>query len=189
MGFRRRTGSGRRRRRWNRPARWWPQFFGIHAESSSPITWKKTNDNWSVLCIVIAPVERINQEKASSFEKEKDLLPPRQCTGTYLRSFDGQNYGIKIRIITTYTVFTGFGPQWLFFISKLEKMAQRTTVHVERGGHRPRRSLIKGLSKILLFGRLKKVGETLGKVYRVKRRLCWKINKNLHKIICFSIFS
>ena len=60
-----------------------------------------------------------------------DYLEKRQTkTGTYYASllyrlsaemkkerphlkkiFDGQNYGIKIRITTTSTVFTGFGPQ------------------------------------------------------------------------------
>ena len=58
-----------------------------------------------VLCVLITPVERRNQEKTSSFEKYKDPLPSRQCGGAQLRSFDGQNYGIKIRIITTSTVF------------------------------------------------------------------------------------
>ena len=40
------------------------------------LLWKRTNDNWSALCVVIAPVERRNQEKTSSFEK--DSLPSRQ---------------------------------------------------------------------------------------------------------------
>ena len=71
---------------------------------------KRTNDNWS-LCSVIAPVERINQEKASSFRKEKDPLPSRQCTSAHLRSFVSRHFGIKIRIITTSTVFTGLGTQ------------------------------------------------------------------------------
>ena len=145
---------------------------------------KRTNDNWGVLCVVIAPVEPRNQEKTSSFEK--DPFPSKQCTGAHLRSFDVQNYEIKIWIITMSTVFTGFGTQWLFFISKLEKMAWRTKVHVE-WGHRPNSYLFWVLSKILLFGWLKKVEKTLGKVYRVKRRLCRKIKKNLNKIICFSI--
>ena len=57
-----------------------------------------------------------------------------------------------------------------FFISKLEKMARRTTVHVERGGHRSNRCLFWGPSEILLFGRLEKVWEMLGKIYIVKRR-------------------
>ena len=54
--------------------RWWPRFFGIHVESSTPITWKRTNGNCSVLCVVIARIERRNQEKTSSFEKEKILF-------------------------------------------------------------------------------------------------------------------
>ena len=82
---------------------------------------KRTKDNWSVLCIVIVPLERRNQEKTFSFEKEKDPFLSRQSTGTHLRSLGDQNYGIKIRIITT---STGFGPQWLIFISKLEKMVR-----------------------------------------------------------------
>ena len=93
----------------------------------------------------------------------------------YLRIFNGENYGNKIRIITTTTLFTG---------SKLEKITRWTTVHVERG-NRPSRCLFLGFSEILLVGWLKKVGETLGKVYRVKRRLCWEILKNVHKIIFF----
>ena len=59
-----------------------------------------------------------------------------------------------------------------FFIFKLQKMAWQTTIHVERGSHCPNRYLFCGPSVILLFERLKKVGEMLGKVYRVKRRLC-----------------
>ena len=43
--------------------------------------------------------------------------------------------------------------------------------------HRPNRCLFRGPSEILLFGRLKKDVKTLGKVYRVKKRLCWKIKK------------
>ena len=57
-----------------------------------------------------------------------------------------------------------------------------------RRGHRPNRCLFWGPSEILLFGRLKKVGETLGKAYRVKRILCCKIKNKLHRILCFSIF-
>ena len=53
--------------------------------------------------------------KTSSFEKEKDPLPSSQYTGALLCSFDDQNDGIKIRIITKSTVFTGFGPPVTFF--------------------------------------------------------------------------
>jgi len=42
--------------------------------------------------------------------------------------------------------------------------------------------ILRTFRKILLFGRLKKIGETLGKVYKAKRKLCWKIKKNLPKI-------
>ena len=59
-----------------------------------------------VLCIVIAPVKRRNQEKTSLFEK--DPLTSRQYTGAHLRNFDGRNYGIQIQIITTSILFTGF---------------------------------------------------------------------------------
>ena len=51
------------------------------------------------------------KKKTSLFEKEKDPLLSRQRTGAHLRNFDGQNYGIEIRIITTSTVFARFGPQ------------------------------------------------------------------------------
>ena len=149
-------------------ARWWPRFFGCTRNNLHRFLGKKKEGNWSVLFVVIAPVEQRNQEKTSSFEKEKDPLPSIQCTGSHLRSFDGQNYGIKILIITTLTIFTGFGPQWLFFISKLEEMARRTTVHVERGGHRPNRCLFWGPSEILLFGGLKKTEKRLEKCIELK---------------------
>ena len=74
---------------------------------------------------VIAPVERRNQEKMSSFEK--DPLLSRQCTAAHLRSFDGLNYGIVIQIITKSTVFTGFGRLCLFLFPNLKKWL---------GGHR-----------------------------------------------------
>ena len=72
---------------------------------------KRTSDNWSVLCVVIALAEQRNQEKMSSFEK--DPLPSRQCTGAHVRSSDGQNGGIKIRINKISTVFAGFVPRGL----------------------------------------------------------------------------
>ena len=88
-------------------------FLGCTRYHLHRLLGKRTNDNCSVLHIfvVIAPNEPRNQEKTFSFEKEKDPLPPRQCTAAHLRSFDDQNYGIKIRNITTSSVFTGFGPR------------------------------------------------------------------------------
>ena len=53
-------------------------FFGCTRNHLHRLFGKKTNDNWSVLCVVIAPVKRRNQEKTSSFENEKDPLPSRQ---------------------------------------------------------------------------------------------------------------
>ena len=79
-------------------------FLGCTRNHLHQLFRKKTNDNWSLLCAVIAPIERINQDKTFPFEK--DPLPSRQWTGAHLRSFDGQKYEIKIRIITT---STGFG--------------------------------------------------------------------------------
>ena len=84
------------------------EFLGSRRTHLCRLLGKRTNDNWRVLCVVITTIERRNQEETSSFEKEKDPLPSRQCTGAHLRSFDGQIYRIKIRIITT---STGFGPQ------------------------------------------------------------------------------
>ena len=119
--------------------------------------------------------------------KEKDPLPAIQCTAAHLFSFDGQNYGIKIRIITTSNVFTVFGPQWLLLFPNLENGS------VDNVSLRTRRSSSKQMPILRTFRNpsfwtAEKVGETLGKVYRVKRRLCWKIKKNPHKITCFYIF-
>ncbi|GBM23466.1 hypothetical protein AVEN_181581-1 [Araneus ventricosus] len=51
------------------------------------------------------------KKKHPHLEKKKNSLPSRQFTAAHLRSFDGENYGIKNRIITTPTVFTRVGPQ------------------------------------------------------------------------------
>ena len=55
---------------------------------------KRTNNNWSILCVVIAPVKRRNQEKTSSFGKENDFFSIKSCVDAHLHSFDGQNYEI-----------------------------------------------------------------------------------------------
>ena len=133
-------------------------FLGYTRNHLHRLLGRRTNDNCSVLCVVIAPVERRNQEKTSSFKKQKDPFPTRQCTGAHLRSFYGQNY----RIFTS-SVFSGFDPQWLFQISKLEKMARQTTVHVERGVHHPNRWLFWEPLKILFFVSLKKLEKCLEK--------------------------
>ena len=64
-------------------------FLGCTRNHLHRLLGKRTNDNLGVLCVVIAPVERRNQEKTSLFEK--DPLPSRQCTCAHPRSFDGLN--------------------------------------------------------------------------------------------------
>ena len=66
-------------------------FLGCTRNHLHRLLGKRTKDNWSVLCVVIAPVEQRNQKKTSSFEKGKDSLLSRQYTGAHLRSYDGQN--------------------------------------------------------------------------------------------------
>ena len=104
-------------------------FLGCTRNHLHRLLRKRTNDNWRVLYVVITPVERRNQEKTSSFGKEKGPLPSRQCTGAHLCSFDGQNYGIKIQIITIFILFTGFGLKdcFLFLNSKKWLHGQRLT--------------------------------------------------------------
>ena len=80
-----------------------------------------------------------------------------QCIGAHLRVSMAKIIELKFELLQH---SPDLAPSDFFFISKLEKMARRTTVHVERG-HHPNRCLFWGPSEILLFGRLKKVGETL----------------------------
>ena len=49
-------------------------FSGCTRNHLHRLLKKRTNDNWSILCDVIAPVERKNQKKTSSFEKENILF-------------------------------------------------------------------------------------------------------------------
>ena len=46
-------------------------FLGCTRNHLHRLFGKRTNDNWSVLCIIIAPVDQRNQEKTSSIEKLK----------------------------------------------------------------------------------------------------------------------
>ena len=49
-------------------------FLGCTRNHLHRLLGKRTNDNWSVLCVVIAPVERRNREKTSSLKKKKILF-------------------------------------------------------------------------------------------------------------------
>ena len=49
----------------------WPRFFGCTRNHLHRLLGKKTNDNWSVLCVVIAPVERRNKKEILLFERLK----------------------------------------------------------------------------------------------------------------------
>ena len=92
-------------------------------------------------------------------------------------SFDDQNYGIKIRIITTSTVFTGFGPQWHFFISKLEKMSRRTTVKSNKEVIAQADAYFEDLPKSYFLDGLKKLEKRLEKCIELKGNYVEKLKK------------
>ena len=129
-------------------------FLGCTRNYLYWLIWKRTNDNWSVLCVVITPVERINKEKSPHLKKKKiffhqDNARVHTCAVSMAKIME-----LKFDFLQH---SPGLTPQWLFFNFKLENMARRTTVHVKRG-LRTNRCLFWGPSEILLFGRLKKVG-------------------------------
>ena len=101
----------------------------------------------------------------SSFEKEKDPLPSRQCTDAYLCNFDGQNYRIKIRI-TTHS--PGLAPSDFFLFPNLEKCfgGQRFTskeeVIVQTEAY------FEDLPKSFFLGGLKKLEKRLEKCIELK---------------------
>ena len=91
----------------------------------------------------------------------------------HLRSFDGQNYGIKIRIITPYS--PDLIPSDFFLFPNMKKWF---------GGQRFTSNEI--LPKSYLLDGLKKLEKRLEKCIELKGDYDEK--KNLHKIIYFSIF-
>ena len=98
-----------------------------------------------------------------------DYLVKGQCTGAQLRSFDRQNYGIKIRFITTSTVFTRFALRWLFFFSRnLEKWldGQRFTSNEEVIAQTD--ASFEDLPKSYFLDGFKKLDKRLGKCVELK---------------------
>ena len=144
----------------------------------------KRNDNCTI-CDVIAPVERRNKEKRPHLKKKNILFHQDNARVHTCAISMAKIMELKFELLHHPQYSPDLASSDFFFISKLAKMARRTKVHVERGGHRPNRCLFWKPFEILLFGRLKKVGETLGEVYRVKKRLCWEIKKNHKKYFVF----
>lgn len=72
-------------------------------------------------------------------------------------------------------------PLRLLSLSKFEKMASWKEISVERGFHRWIGGLFQGPRRIVLFGGHRKIGGTLDKVYRAKRRLYWEIKWVFHQ--------
>lgn len=70
---------------------------------------------------------------------------------------------INLRIAPSSAIFSKFKSQWLCPVFKHKEMA----------------------SQILFFGRDIKVGETLDKVYKDQRRLCWKLKPFFPKKLSF----
>jgi len=82
---------------------------------------------------------------------------------------------IGLRTATPSTIISRFGPVWLLFVSKHEKVTWWTEICDEFC--RPRENVF--------FRRVKEVWASLGQVYRAKRRLCWEINRHFYKIFDF----
>ena len=114
-------------------------------------------------------------------------LPPWQRTGSHLRRRHGQIGRIRLRTAAPSIAFSRFGRVRLLFVSKLEKDARRAGIWVEWGGYRRHGGLLCRPPENVFFRRVKKVGASLGQVYRVKRRLCWEINRHFSNIFVFRL--
>ena len=143
------------------------------------------NDHRALLCRIIGPIRRRIAEKTAPFGEEKSALPPWQRTGSHLRRRHGQIGRIRLRTTAPSTVFSRFGPVRLLFISKLEKVTRQAEIWVKWGGYRRHGGLLCRPPENVFFRRVKEVGASLGKVYRVKRRLCWEINCHFSKVFVF----
>ena len=118
---------------------------------------ERKNNHGAILCWFIGPIPSWIDEKTAPFiEKESDLSPW-QRTSSLIRNCHSKTGRITLRIAASSTLFSRFGPMRLFFVSKYEKMACRTAIHVERGSHRRNRGLFCGVRQIIFFGWLEKV--------------------------------
>ena len=143
------------------------------------------NDHRALLCRIIGPIRRRIAEKMALFGEEKSALPPWQRTGSHLHRRHGQIGRIRLRAAAPSTVFSRFDPVRLLFVSKLEKVTRWAEIWDEWGAYRRHGSLLCRPPENVFFRRVKKVGASMGQVYRVKRRLCWEINRHFSKIFVF----
>ena len=86
----------------------------------------------------------------------------------HLRSFDDQNYEIKIRIIITSTVFTGFIPQWLFSFPNLKKWLGGRLFKSNEEVITKTNAYFEDLPKSYILDNLKKLEKRLGKSIELK---------------------
>jgi len=82
-------------------------------------------------------------------------------------------------------MFSRFGPVWLLFVSKHEKVTRWIEIFVEWGSRRRHRGLFCRPRENVFFRRVQEVRASLGQVYRAKRRLRWEIKRHLSKIFVF----
>lgn len=111
-------------------------------------------------------------KKHPPFGEEKTVVASWQCTHSFICRCNSELGRFALRIGAASTLFSGFGSHWLLSPSQHKKMAgwekfsSNERVIAETDGY------FADL-EVLLFGGLKKVGKSLGEVYRATIRL-WR---------------
>ncbi len=124
----------RRWKLWSQLARLWPWFFGKLVELSLTIIWNEKK--WSLDNIMYPRLaDWMKKWRKNIFIWKKSSFSSRQHLNTHVCNFNGKNWGIEIRTDRPSTIFTELDLQWLFLISKFEKMAQRIMVYIKQGGY------------------------------------------------------
>jgi len=155
--------------------------FGIHKVWSV----EGQKGHRAVLCRIIGPIHRRIAENTAPFGEEKCALPSWQRTGSHFRPRQGQIGRIGLRTATLSTIFSRFGPVWLFLFLNLKKSLPGQEIASNKDVVVATEAYFADLEKSYFSDGLKKFEHRWVKGYRAKRRLCWEINRHFSKIFIF----
>ena len=135
-------------------------FSGCTQDHLHPLLGKRINNNSSVLCVVIAPVERRNKKKRPLKEKkilfQQDNAQVHTCTVSMAKFMV-----LKFELLQHPP---DLAPSDFFYFQTWKNNSVDNSSRRTRRYH-SNRYLFWGPSEILLFGRLKKVGETQNNLF------------------------
>ena len=137
----------------------------------------------AILCNTSKPFTQKTANGMSEIDAQKNPFSSRQRTGSHFRSFNGKSAWIRVQNFALFALFSWFGSFWLLFIFKPQDLARgkeilRITSAIT-SSDKEVIAAVQGFETSYFSEEIKKIRRALDEVCRSRRRLCWKIKKNL----------